>query len=284
MRLPQIFSQREKGEHLDGYPFPTTMISLSRLLKADWRFQNARFSMNPRVDAGGANAAIPFWISAETMGYRSKSSERALEEILHLSEKYHYNQVHVVDCILDLKYFKDFLPKLAERTPKLDIFFEVKANLKKEQVRILRDAGVTTIQPGIESFSNSILQLMGKGVSALQNIQLLKWCKELGVTPSWNILWGFPGEDPLEYERMTNLIPYLTHLPAPQAAARMRLDRFSPNYEYAKSLGISKVKPHPALFSSVPSPGRNHCEPDLLLRLRLQRRTRCSGLHACALV
>ncbi|MCI0442202.1 radical SAM protein, partial [bacterium] len=107
------------------------------------------------------------------------------------------------DSILDLRYYKDYIPKLAERTTKLDLFYEVKANLKKVQIRLLRDAGVRTIQPGIESFSNSILQLMGKGVSALQNIQLLKWCKELGVSVYWNLLWGFPGEDPLEYDRMT---------------------------------------------------------------------------------
>jgi hypothetical protein len=89
---------------------------------------------------------------------------------------------------------------------------------------------------------------MGKGVSALQNIQLLKWCKELGLKVSWNILWGFPGEDPQEFHRMAELLPYLTHLPAPQAACRIRLDRFSPNYEMAKQFGITKVKPHPAYF------------------------------------
>jgi ribosomal peptide maturation radical SAM protein 1 len=151
-----------------------------------------------------------------------------------------------------MKYFKDFLPKLAELDPKLDMFYEVKANMKKEQVRILYDAGVRTIQPGIESFSNSILQLMGKGVSGLQNIQLLKWCKELGLKVSWNILWGFPGEDPQEFHQMAELLPYLTHLPAPQAACRIRLDRFSPNYEMAKQFGITKVKPHPAYFHIYP--------------------------------
>ena len=47
-------------------------------------------------------------------------------------------------------------------------------------MRLLRDAGVTTIQPGIESFSDRVLKLMKKGVTGLQNIQLLKWCKEIG--------------------------------------------------------------------------------------------------------
>ncbi len=48
------------------------------------------------------------------------------------------------------------------------------------------------IQPGVESFSDAVLQLMRKGVSALQNVQLLKWCRELCLTAYWNVLWGFP--------------------------------------------------------------------------------------------
>ena len=35
---------------------------------------------------------------------------------------------------------------------------------------------------------------MRKGVTAIQNVQLLKWCFEYDVEPSWNILYGFPGE------------------------------------------------------------------------------------------
>lgn len=249
------FPSAQKVAHLDDLPIPDYDDFFEQALKSGLDFKRQILYESSRGCWWGERSHCTFCgMSSETMGYRSKSSQRALEEIIHLSEKYNTNHVHVVDCILDLKYFKDFLPKLAEYSPKLDIFYEVKANLKKDQLRLLLDAGVNTIQPGIESFSNSILQLMGKGVTALQNIQLLKWCKELGVTVSWNILWGFPGEDPQEYARMTELIPYLTHLPGPQAAARIRLDRFSPNFEYAKSFGISRVKPHPAYFHLYPLP------------------------------
>ena len=44
------------------------------------------------------------------------------------------------------------------------------------------------IQPGIESLSDHVLKLMRKGTTALQNIQLLKWCREYGVQPEWNLL------------------------------------------------------------------------------------------------
>lgn len=38
------------------------------------------------------------------------------------------------------------------------------------------------IQPGIESLSTPTLKLMEKGVSLLQNVRLLSWCAEIGIS------------------------------------------------------------------------------------------------------
>jgi ribosomal peptide maturation radical SAM protein 1 len=145
-----------------------------------------------------------------------------------------------------MKYFNDFVPELAAREWGLELFYEVKANLRKEHIFLLSDAGITSIQPGIESFSTPVLQLMKKGVTGLQNIQLLKWCKEIGVEPGWNMLWGFPGEPPPEYARMADLIPLISHLQPPASAVKIRLDRFSPNFDHAAEYGFSEVEPYPA--------------------------------------
>ncbi len=184
-------------------------------------------------------------LNGATMAFRSKSAPRALEEIAHLAEAFPGCDIQVVDNILDLKYFKTLLPALAERRLPVTLFYETKSNLKKEQVRLLRDAGVTMIQPGIESFSDEVLKLMKKGVSGLQNIQLLKWCKEIGVEPLWNFLLGFPGETPDEYARMAALMPRVCHLPQPSGVTAIRLDRFSPNFNDAGQLGFTRVRPLP---------------------------------------
>jgi radical SAM superfamily enzyme YgiQ (UPF0313 family) len=89
----------------------------------------------------------------------------------------------VVDNILDMHYFKDLIPELAKQKLGLDLYYEVKSNLRKEQLRAMRDAGITWIQPGIESFSNDVLGRMKKCVSGIQNIQVLKWCTEL-ISPN----------------------------------------------------------------------------------------------------
>src|SRR5258708_15840287 len=99
-----------------------------------------------------------------------------------------------------MKYFKTFLKLLAEKKREFGLFYEVKANLRKDQVQLLREAGIETIQPGIESLSDNVLRIMRKGVTTLQNIQLLKWCTELGLKVIFNIIWGFPGETPDDYK------------------------------------------------------------------------------------
>jgi ribosomal peptide maturation radical SAM protein 1 len=114
--------------------------------------------------------------------------------------------------------------------------------LTKPQLRLLARAGVWGIQPGIESFDTHILQLMDKGVTALNNVRLLKWCAEIGLVPEWNFLYGFPGENPAAYASMADLVPSLTHLYPPGGPGRIRLDRFSPYFTAPDVNGIINVR------------------------------------------
>jgi len=76
---------------------------------------------------------------------------------------------------------------------------------------------------------------MRKGVSALQNIQLLKWCRELGLDVYYHVIWGFPGETAEDYLEMAKLIPLITHLQPPMVGSIIRIDRFSPNFDQAET-------------------------------------------------
>lgn len=177
-----------------------------------------------------------------SMQYRVKSWQRALDEIIALTTRHHTPKVEMVDNILDMQYFRDLLPELKRRGIDLDIFYETKANLRKEQVALLHEAGVRTIQPGIESFSTRVLKLMRKGTTALQNVELLKWCKHFGVKCNWNLMYGLPGEEPNEYEEMVSLIAGLHHLEPPQGCGLVRVDRFSPFFVNPEQFGLSNVR------------------------------------------
>jgi hypothetical protein len=104
----------------------------------------------------------------------------------------------------------------------------VKSSLRREQLRLLAQAGVRSIQPGIESLSSNVLRLMNKGVRAIQNVSLLRWARYYDIAADWNILWGFPGETEQDYAEQAAVIPHLRHLQPPAAASRIWLERFSP--------------------------------------------------------
>ena len=191
-------------------------------------------------------------LNGDTMAFRAKSADRAFAEIEHLTARYGARRLGCVDNILDMKYVTTLFPRLAAAGHDLDLFYEVKANLRREQLAQLRAGGVTQIQPGIESFSDSVLRLMDKGCTGFQNIQLLRWCRELGVEVAWNVLAGFPGEMAEDYAAMAKLVPRLVHLDPPASCGMVRLDRFSPFYTRAASFGFRRVRPARAYFYVFP--------------------------------
>jgi ribosomal peptide maturation radical SAM protein 1 len=185
-------------------------------------------------------------LNGATMVFRSKSAQRAIDELTYLTDRHPGCAVNAVDNILDMKYFGTFITALAEKRHDFGLFYEVKSNLKKHQLEMLHAAGVKKIQPGIESLSDAVLRIMRKGVTALQNVQLLKWCAELGIDPCYNLIWGFPGETADDYREMNELIPLIQHLRAPEGAGIIRIDRFSPNFNDSVALGFGSVIPVPA--------------------------------------
>jgi ribosomal peptide maturation radical SAM protein 1 len=178
------------------------------------------------------------------MEFRSKSPGRVVEEIACLAKQYRRLDFQIVDNILDRRYFTDVLPRLRQAGHNVSLFCETKANLKREEVQLLKEAGVDSIQPGLESLSTPILKLMRKGVTAFQNVRLLKWCAQYGVRVHWNLIYGIAGEPVEEYARMAELMPSLTHLQPPTLGCIV-LDRFSPYHQRPGDFGLEILGPRP---------------------------------------
>jgi len=206
----------------------------------------------------GAKAHCTFCgLNANNMSFRKKEPGRVYEEILKLAGQYRCLTLNATDNILDMGYFKQLLPRLAEADFDLCLFYEVKANLTREQVRKLAASGITQIQPGIESFDTELLRLMRKGVTSIQNIQLLKWCYEDGIDPYWNILYGFPGERPEQYNDLPRLLRLLSHLRPPSGISPVIFERFSP-YHFDKDKFKLSLTPFPLYPMLYPAPVDYH--------------------------
>lgn len=114
--------------------------------------------------------------------------------------------------------------------------------MTRRQVSTLKSAGVNEFQPGIESLDSEILKYMHKGTTLLQNVQLLKWARECGISAKWNILYGVPGEQIEAYDRMASLVPSLVHLFPPMLVIPVRLQRFSPLFANPEQWGLHNIR------------------------------------------
>jgi ribosomal peptide maturation radical SAM protein 1 len=192
-------------------------------------------------------------LNGNGMRFRSKSPERVLAELSTLVDRHHVSMFQATDNILDMSYVNKFFSLIERTRTDYQFFYEVKSNLTREQVRMLRRGGVRWLQPGIESFSTRVLQLMKKGCTMLQNVRLLKWASYYRIRVGWNLLWGFPGERVEDYEEERRVLRLLSFLEPPNACSRIWIERFSPVHFDRARFPARSVRPEPSYSHVYPS-------------------------------
>jgi ribosomal peptide maturation radical SAM protein 1 len=179
-------------------------------------------------------------VNGRYIGYRSKSPGRVLLEIVKMSGAYRQNRLYLVDTVAGKSLLTEVLPALRDTGYDLSLFLEVRPTTGWDELLAMRDAGVTIVQPGIESFSSEALRAMRKGTDAMHNIRFLRWCRELGIDVAYNLLWGVPGESPIWYEQMAGLFPSLVHLAPPDyPPSQIVYQRHSPYFNEAVARGTT---------------------------------------------
>ncbi|MCC6994173.1 MAG: RiPP maturation radical SAM C-methyltransferase [Deltaproteobacteria bacterium] len=254
-----VTAHAEQIANLDSVPIPNYDAYVEQKASSEWASTRTRllFETSRGCWWGAKHLCTFCGLNAEALVYRSKSPERVLEEIETFAQRWNIDGgLHAVDNILDTRYFSELIPRLIERQQQrpMTFFFEIKSNLKLWQMLQLSVAGFRALQPGIESFSDHILELMDKGATAYQQINFIKWAQQTSISPHYNILMRNPGETVEDYQEMTALIPFISHLHPPSAIANMQLERFSPYFMRPAAFGIRNVRPKAHYQEMFPDP------------------------------
>ncbi len=242
---------------MDALPYPNFddyFSAVSKWAPAHVPFAPVSLEFSRGCWWGNKSQCIFCGLNRRTLHFRAKSPQRAEAEIKTLTARHKVHRVILTDSILDMRFFKTLLPALAEWRGLEELFVDTKANLNRDQMRMLKSAGVNLFQPGIESLDTEILAHMRKGTTLLQNVQFLKWAREYGLHPAWNLLCGFPGENPEAYRRMAFLVPLLVHLRPPAIVSPVLLVRFSPMFEQSQEWRLKDVRAHAGYGSVYPFP------------------------------
>ena len=187
-------------------------------------------------------------LNLQWCGYRSKKAAQVLAEVQSLSQLHSCLDFTFTDNMLPPQESIQFFQATKELDSDLKFFAEIRSDMRPkpqpEPFSIYSQGGLSTIQVGIESLSNSLLNRMNKGVSVIENICAMRNALECAITLNGNLITQFPGSTPAEVaETMENLkfiFPY-----TPLSIAAFFLGHDSPVANDPKKFGIKAITDHP---------------------------------------
>ena len=165
-------------------------------------------------------------------GYKPKSAETIENEVITQIKNYGSRSFYIVDAAVINKTIEEAFPILSRMERKLNIpFLEVRTNMKEKHVQMMKDAGVSLVQPGIEALDDGILKKMNKGVTLFSNLLFLKWCQKYGIRVSYNIILGIPDATTEDIQSQLDIIKKIPHLdpPFPMPLSVVRLSDYYKN-------------------------------------------------------
>ncbi|GAF75912.1 unnamed protein product, partial [marine sediment metagenome] len=140
-------------------------------------------------------------LNVQYYSYREKNVDKIIEEIDFLSETYKMLDFQIIGNTLPKKDHRTLCEKIKKLGKDFSFFAEARAGkLKSKDYTLLKEAGFTIIQTGIESFSQNYLSKMNKGARVIDNIAALKFCKENDIVNSYNMIVDYPNEEKIDYE------------------------------------------------------------------------------------
>lgn len=181
--------------------------------------------------------------------FRQKSIEKTLHDLETIQRYPALKSIIMADKVMPRSYQKALLPILSERQ-QCALAYEQRPNLSLQDLICMKNANIQTIKPGIEAFSTDLLKLMNKGITAKQNLLLLRNAAALEIYVDWNLLWGFPGDQVEQYEDTLHILRLIHHFCPPAVFRHICIDRFSPYFEQAQDFGIANLRPW-AVYAQV---------------------------------
>src|ERR1700722_8228961 len=131
--------------------------------------------------------------------------EQVVEETMDLTRRYNLDLLWMADdnFLVDLKRAMEIAEGLERAGAKFKWSVQATTNLTArltvEELSLLRRSGLHQICQGIETASPTVIKLMNKDFQILGDIyESTERCIKAGVIPSFNIIFGFPGEGPKE--------------------------------------------------------------------------------------
>jgi len=116
----------------------------------------------------------------------------------------------------------------------------------------MQAAGTHEVQIGIEALSTRLLKKLNKGTTAIQNLEIMKHCEELGIQNVSNLILHFPGSDHQDVEETLQNLEFALPF-RPLRFVHFWLGLGSPVWQDPRAFGLRAVFNHPNYAAIFPS-------------------------------
>jgi ribosomal peptide maturation radical SAM protein 1 len=174
--------------------------------------------------------------------YRARPFSEVGASMRRLSRSYRVNSFCLMALMIPVNQTEPFFDAIRSHGSGYRIFCEARANLSKQQLRVMKNAGVTEVQIGIEALDTPLLNKMKKGTQGIENLQVMKFCEELGLKTNSFLMIGFPTETQKEVDRSLKLIDFACGYAPLAQIAPFTLREGSPIDQNPRSYGLFNVQ------------------------------------------
>jgi ribosomal peptide maturation radical SAM protein 1 len=202
--------------------------------------------------AGSASGCRFCNLNLQWRGYRAKSALRAVAEVEQLTRRHRVLSVAVVDNVLPKAETAGILRGLAGLGRDLALFAELRATTPADELAGMPAAGLRRVQVGIEALSTRLLRKLHKGTTAIQNLEIMKRCEQLGIVNLANLILDFPSSDEEDVRETLQAIEFARAYRPPKPVA-FWLGLGSPVWSDPDAYGLSRIGNHPNWAHLLPA-------------------------------
>ena len=229
--------------------FPSLGVEMSR--GCWWR----------RRDTAGRRSGCSFCnLNLQWNGYRFKNEDQVCAEVDALTRRHQVLSVAFMDNALPPVRGARAFEKLTTLGKDLAVFAEIRATTPLDELQSMERAGLREVQIGIEGLTSRMLGRFNKGTRAVDNLEIMKNCQELGIISRSNLILEFPGSDAEDVAETIKNMEFARWF-RPLRGVSFWLGYGSPVWRTSRAHGMRAVYNHPNFAALFPEgPLRRICQ------------------------
>ncbi|MBU0481367.1 MAG: RiPP maturation radical SAM C-methyltransferase [Proteobacteria bacterium] len=181
-------------------------------------------------------------LNLQWCGYRYKSADRMCREVGAFAAEFGTLDFSFTDNVLPVAEARKFFRQIARSGKDFEFFAEIRAT-QTADLAGYRRGGLVVVQAGIEALSTGLLARMKKGVTAIENLAVMKEALKQGVALEGNLITEFPTSTEQEVAETLHCLDFALPF-KPLTTASFFLGLESPVDRSPGDFGITAAGPH----------------------------------------